>query len=535
MADRVRELLNRILEWWNKFSARQKTFIIAATAGVIVAIAVLMTLLLQPTYILLLNAETTREASEVVDLLESENIQYKVSDDGLQIRVNKKQQSNASLLLGANNIQAYTYTMDNVTSGGFSTTESDKQKRYELYMETRLADDMIGKYSSVKSAVVDLTVPENNGTLLSSDQDTSVWIVLELADDEFTTDTAAALAKGVSVAVGNKTEESIVITDTKGNMLFAGDTTYSASGTASSQLSVKTQWENTVKSGVRQVLLGTNEFDKIEVASNLDLSFSTSKTTDHEYYVSGDNSEGYLSQERTYSSNNVNDGGGLPGTDSNNETIEYEYRDYTSSSSSVEEEERKYLPSERITETEGLPGAINYSSSTIAVTGIRFNIIREEDVRAQGLLDGGITWEEYKLNHAEGERIAVDDDMYEVVAKATGFPRENIAFVARTENVFIDREGLNISTSDVIQVVLIIIILALLAFVVLRSMRADKTAEQPEELSVETLLQSQPEVAIEDIGTEKLSETRMMIEKFVDENPELAANLLRNWLNQGWE
>ena len=29
MADRVRELLNKVLEWWNKFSTRQKTFIIS--------------------------------------------------------------------------------------------------------------------------------------------------------------------------------------------------------------------------------------------------------------------------------------------------------------------------------------------------------------------------------------------------------------------------------------------------------------------------------------------------------------------------
>lgn len=124
--------------------------------------------------------------------------------------------------------------------------------------------------------------------------------------------------------------------------------------------------------------------------------------------------------------------------------------------------------------------------------------------------------------------------MYEIVAKATGFPAENIAFVARTENVFFDKEGLNISTSDVIQIVLIIIILALLAFVVLRSMRSEKSTEQPEELPVETLLQSQPEMELEDISGEQASETRRLIEKFVDENPEAVANLLRNWLNQDW-
>ena len=65
-------------------------------------------------------------------------------------------------------------------------------------------------------------------------------------------------------------------------------------------------------------------------------------------------------------------------------------------------------------------------------------------------------------------------------------------------------------------------------------MRGEKQTEQPEELSVEDLLQSQPDVELEDIGTEQISETRRLVEKFVDENPEAVANLLRNWLNEEW-
>lgn len=531
MADKVKEISNKILEWWNKFSAKQKTFIIASAAGVIIAIAVLVTVLMQPQYVLLLDCESTKEASEVVALLEEQGLDFQVSDDGYQIKINKKQQSDASLLLGANDIQAATYTIDNVTDGGFSSTESDKQKRYELYLETRLADDMIAMFSQVKSAMVDISIPENDGTLIRSEEEASAWILLEL-ESEFTTDNAAFLAKAVAKSLGNKTEENIVILDTDSNMLFSGDDSYSAAGTASSQLGVKTQWETKVKNEVRQVLLGTNEFDKIEVASNLDLSFSNSKETTHEYFVPDGNTQGYLSSERTYSSESTNESGGIPGTDSNGD-VEYEYLDDAGSSTTVEETERNYLPGERITEEENLPGAIIYENSSIAVTGIRYNVIREEDVRAQGLLDG-ITWEEYKIANAEGTRTEVDDEIYEVVAKATGFPKENIAFVARTENVFFDREGLGISASDIVQIVLIVVILALLAFVVLRSMRSEKSAEQPEELSVETLLQSQPVVELEDIGTEQISETRKMIEKFIDENPEAAAILLRNWLNQEW-
>ncbi len=40
---------------------------------------------------------------------------------------------------------------------------------------------------------------------------------------------------------------------------------------------------------------------------------------------------------------------------------------------------------------------------------------------------------------------------------------------------------------------------------------------------------------MEDIGFSEKSETRVMIEKFVDENPEAVASLLRNWLNEEWK
>ncbi len=87
---------------------------------------------------------------------------------------------------------------------------------------------------------------------------------------------------------------------------------------------------------------------------------------------------------------------------------------------------------------------------------------------------------------------------------------------------------------DIVQIVLIVVILGLLAFVIFRSMRGEKTEEVEEELSVESLLQSTPETELEDIELEAKSETRKLIEKFVDENPEAAANLLRNWLNEDW-
>ena len=77
----------------------------------------------------------------------------------------------------------------------------------------------------------------------------------------------------------------------------------------------------------------------------------------------------------------------------------------------------------------------------------------------------------------------------------------------------------------------------MLGFVVFRSTRNQNEEEEEPELSVDALLQSTADASedMEDIGYSEKSETRLLIEKFVDENPDAAALLLRNWLNEDWE
>ncbi len=532
MTEKLKAVPVKILEWWNKFTSKQKTIIICIAAGVAIALAILVTVLTRPQYELLANCESTKEASQITELLDGAGITYTVSDDGYQIKVIREQISDANLLLGANNIPAAAYGIDNVTNGGFSTTESDKQKRYKLYLQGQMEEDLL-RFEAVKKADVQLSLPENDGTLLSKNEESFASIILEL-EGEFTQENAAAMAQFVKTALGNENASNITILDSQGNLLFSGEDSYSVTGNASNQLSVKQQAERLVQSEVKRVLLGTNQYDNVEVASNLSLDFSSTEITNHDFTPADGQTQGVLSEENLFSAENVNNSGGVPGTDSNGENLTtYEMPDSENSSSTQTEESRKYLPNERIMSQSIPPGLIQYDASSISVAGITYNVQREEDIENQGLLDG-ISWEEYKAINGERVLQPVDDGMIDIVSKATGISAENIAMVAYEEPLFIDKEGMNIRATDVIQIVLIIIILGLLAFVVFRSMRGEKAAEEEEELSVENLLQSTPEPEVESISVEEWSETRKMIEKFVDENPESVANLLRNWLNEDW-
>ncbi|MCM1261633.1 MAG: flagellar M-ring protein FliF [Butyrivibrio sp.] len=530
--EKLKELGNKILGWWNRFTSKQKTLIVVVLSAAVLAIVIIVSVLTKPEYVLLKQCEDAAQAASVRDLLDEEGLKYEASDDGLTFRILKSQQTDAIWLLSSNSITTSGFGIDDVESGGFSSTESDRQRRYIVYMEEHLIKDILEPLDIVDSATVMLDVPENTGTLIDSQEEASATVSLKL-NSEINSETAAGIARAVAAGLGNKTTDNIVILDNKGKLLFSGAAETSIAGVATGQLSVKAEAENLVTGKVKQALMGTNEFDNIEVATNLVLVFDNTTEVYHEYTPAEGQDQGVLANEELYESVNESGIGGVPGTDSNDDDTTYELRDNNTSTASVTESSRQFLPNERITTTESATGNINYSRSSISVSAINYNVINEEDVRAQGLLDG-VTWEEYKLNNRSRTKMEVDEDLLNIVAQASGISASNIALVAYTENVFFDDEGSGIKATDVLQIVLIIVILGLLAFVVLRSMRGEKHEDEEEELSVENLLQSTPDTQLVDIAMEEETETAKLINKFVDENPEAVANLLRNWLNEDW-
>ena len=161
----------------------------------------------------------------------------------------------------------------------------------------------------------------------------------------------------------------------------------------------------------------------------------------------------------------------------------------------------------------------------------------EKQLKASGQLKG-TTFDEFKAAHSDPVQVAATQDEIDLIAKATGIDPNSIKLVVTERPQFVDIEKKKISVTDILQIVLAVLIFALLGYVVFRSTRKEKTEEPEPELSVDALLAAtgtQSEENLEDIGYTEKSETRLLIEKFVDENPDAAALLLRNRLNEDWE
>ncbi len=533
MPDKVKELLNKLLAWWKNFSTKQKTLIVSITAVVIVALVILAVIMSQPTTVRLITCDDATQAASVKDLLDGENISYTVSSDGLTFSVDAADEANAKILLGSNDIPADGYSIDDALDGGFSMTEADKSKKYQLYLESKFADQL-ETLDNVDTASVSLSIPEDDGTIITRDQDTYASVILKLTGD-MDEDQAAGLAQYIATEVGNDNTDSVLIMDTGGNVLFSGADSDSASGISSTQLSYQTKAENKVKNAVKDVVLGTDVYDNVEVGLNLKLDFDSTKTTDHDYYVHDGQDQGYLSSESNYESSATGGSAATPGTDSNDDTT-YVMEDSEISSQTITDSTKNYTPSEKITEKEEAAGDIVYDESSITVVATNYVTYDEDTLKADGTLDN-MTFDEFVQKNSTRTKATVDQDFYDMVSKATGISTDDITIVAYDVPFFVYSNDSGRSWSDYLQIALAVLIFALLGYVVFRSTRREQEVQMEPELSVEKLLETTKEAEqdLEDIGYNEKSETRLLIEKFVDENPEAVASLLRNWLNEEWD
>jgi flagellar M-ring protein FliF len=190
-----------------------------------------------------------------------------------------------------------------------------------------------------------------------------------------------------------------------------------------------------------------------------------------------------------------------------------------------------------IKQVEKEPGSIVYGDSSLAVTFIKNVVYNEDECKKLGYLDN-MTWEQFKSQNTQPVAQTVDQTWIDLISAGTGIDSANISVLAYQRPWFEDSTSGSVFTRVTfwLQIALAAIILGILVFVIIRSARPLTVEETEPELSVEQMLaatkENQP--AVDDIDMQDKSETRKAIEKFVDENPEAVALLLRNWLNDDW-
>ncbi len=533
MPEIAKKYLERIKEFWAKYNTKQRTIFLASLSVIIIAMAILIVVVSKPVMVTLRYCASEEEVVEVRELLTSNGIECSV-DENWVVSVNTEDEIEAKLVLGSNNLSSTGYTIEEALSGGFSTTESDKEKRYTVYLEDKF-EKQLEQIDGIKKATVIIEFVDTGSTIFSENTDAFISATLDTTKT-LSNETVEGIAGLLACNVGSNNTNNVNIIDTTGVVLYSGLSSSSDMASASTAYKYKAQLEGNLENEIREALISTRIYQEVTITANL--AFDNDKVTQivQEYTAPAGTENGLPNSTYDVESSGTNGSGGVAGTESNDDDTGYLITDGTSSNSEYTLNDTDWLQNSTYTTTEKAAGSIINEDSTVSLVAVKYNHVTEAELRAQGLLDD-MTYEQYQILNRESVKLEVDEELVTMVANAANIPIENIIFVAYQHNIFEETEEAATPMSFYIQIALAALIVLLLAFVVFRSARPVTVSETEPELSVEDMLAStrEKQAPLEEIDLNDKSEARKAIEKFVQENPEAVALLLRNWLNEGWD
>lgn len=541
MMDQLIAIKDKLLSLWNKYTTKQKTIIICVAAAVFFLLVLLSYLLTRPVYTHLATFSDASLASTLSESLDGEGIKYRMDTDAsgtTSFDVEQSDYSDAVLVMGANGIVDKDMTWEDALDSDMTTSSMEKHTKITLALQSTIKENLLN-FENVEDATVIIDREEDKGTIVSETKEASVSVTLRVANgQEINREIATAMAYYLTNAVGNKTTDNIVIVDTTGELLYGAKTDNTLGGTISSTEDYKEKLQNTFAERTEKMLLHAG-YDDVEVSS-MAIKYNMDKITEliTTYSVAEGQDQGYYSSSYEYSSSGQSGSGGTPGTDSNSELSDYMLSDSGSTNTETILNKYNYLPNEDVQNIEREVGAVVPEESSMGIILTRYRRISEESLQEQGALEN-ISFEDYVEQNSDSTVIEIPEEILPLVAAATGIAENRINIMAVEKPVYEAAEDTGLfggNFTNYLMIILAVLIGALLIFVIIRGTSPVEVTELEPELSVEDLLATtqEDENVLEEIEMGEKSEIRTMIEKFVDENPEAVAMLLRNWINEDW-
>ena len=542
MREKVKEIPEKFKVFWDKYTSKQKTIVIAIICVVLIAIGVVAWLASRPTWSKFQVFDSVDDANTMTKALDDQSITWKASSDGKTIYVHQDDMTNALYAMSDNGLTDKGYTWDAAFDNSMSTTESEKDQKRVLALQSEIRQSLI-QYKFIYDANVFINVPETTYTVLSSDDaetaKTSITASIELNDknkDLLDDKTAETLAYWLANTVGTDVK-NVIINDTDGKCIYNGNTSDGLGGVLTGgSTEYCNKLRNTIADNVTTLLIRCGYDDAQVGTDGIQFDMNKIETLTKEYSVDDGREYGYPTNLYTYSSKGASGNGGTPGTDSNDSDTDYVNNSSSGTSNTVDVQKlTDLLTNEKVQNIKQETPAIKLADSSLGIVVRKYTVYKEDDLKADGTLDK-TTWDQFISQNNKISTTTVSTDEINLISAATGVSANKITVLAYNVPQFVSSTKSSNGISNYLMIILTVLIIALLIFVILRGASPLAAEDEEPELSVEQLLATTKEnQSLDDIEFSDKSETRKMIEKFVDENPEAVAQLLRNWLNDEWE
>ncbi|MCL2773723.1 MAG: flagellar M-ring protein FliF [Oscillospiraceae bacterium] len=330
----VSGIWNAVKDWWKNLAGKTKVRGGVAAACVILFLIILTAILNASSYAMTYTNLDSQEAGEIINILNSYKIKYKWDNALRTISLKENDQAKAIAALAAEGYpKKGEIVYDTVPSGGMFETESDKKARLQQDLENRLGAT-INTITGVDYAAVNLTIPDNSmNTLLSQQQPSTAAVLLHLKPGyTLSTDTVKGIELIIEKSVEGLTEDNISITDGDGKILndFSNSTDSSMLTVADIKKNYELEKESYINQKVMDILAGPFGADGVRVASTVTADFDKFVQEAKNYTGTNVDENGVQSgilasqaTDRTVTSNSDPNAAGAAGTATNTDANGY--------------------------------------------------------------------------------------------------------------------------------------------------------------------------------------------------------------------
>ena len=528
----VKEIIPKIKEAAAKVSAKSRRAILIGGAAVLVFAVVFAVLINRKDYTVLYSAVNAEEATEIVSKLQESGVAYQYKDNG-DVLVDKKQVDKVRAQLAQEGYpkSGFSYGIFIDNAGGM-TTDSDKQT-YKLYDLQNRIGATIGLFDGVKDAKVTIALGEKQRYVLQEDSDngSSASVVVIMKDGGSpTSEQAAAIQRLVAGSVAGMDMDKVSVIDGNGleitSSLQKAEGEENGSGEELARI-VEGQITGKVMNLLGAVYGPENVRVSVKCRINMEKLIRETLTYSTPDKIDETDKTGIVSKENV--SEQTSDGvagvGGVAGAETNADVTQYAGNTGTAGSNSYYSSEatREYVINQVKEQGQVPAGAVEDLTISVAVNGKDLGDLTMNQLKALIGNAAGIAAE------AQNEKIAVVSAPFyrgEGGSMQTVNPLESL-MEELSRNPFI----LLIAAGIILIIILLVVLILVIRW---RRKKKRKKAANIQEIPVVAVMpDNNPEIT--KIQNEKAQGLREDIRDFTDQNPEISAQLLKNWLNGGGE
>ncbi|MEV6297984.1 flagellar basal-body MS-ring/collar protein FliF [Actinoplanes sp. NPDC051861] len=283
MTDRLPAPVRRVTDTFRSFTPGQKAVTIFAVVAILVGGYFFATWAAKPSYQILFNNLSTKDASAIVESLQKSGTSYELANDGQTILVPRDQVNNLRLQLsgeGLPNDEGTGYSL--LDQQGITTSDFMQHANYQRALEGELAKT-IKSIDGVEAATVHLVMPQEDVFTDDQSKPTASVLVASKASNPLEEPQVQSIVHLVASSVEGLDPTQVTVADSEGRMLSTGGGNAVATGGSNTSEQQTAAFQNRLNSSLQRMLDNLVGKGNAVVTTNADLDFDQTETRSKTY------------------------------------------------------------------------------------------------------------------------------------------------------------------------------------------------------------------------------------------------------------